>query len=390
MLNPPANPKQANEVYLDCNSTTYPTAAVARAMYECLLSEYANPASQHADGRRARKRLEAAKDVIAQSLGLRLHHPADRLILTSGGTESNNLALRGLCGKAPGRVLISAIEHPSILVTSEQLSHLGFDVCRLPVDGEGRVIPDVVRRLINNETRLVSVMLANHETGVIQPLAEVSAICREAGVPLHTDATQVIGKMPIDFQALQVDAMTFTAHKFHGPRGIGGLVLRQALQLVPLMLGGTQQWGSRPGTESVMLAVGLEAALREWQRDTGRAERMRELRDRFESRLLAELPHLHINGAGADRLPHTSNLAFLGWDRQALFLALDRAGIACSTGSACSSGSSEPSPVLTAMNCPEAVISSSLRFSLGAATTRGLIDLASDRIIGVVRCAGLG
>jgi cysteine desulfurase len=225
-------------------------------------------------------------------------------------------------------------------------------------------------------------MLGQNETGVLQPVAELAAIAAKQGVPLHTDAAQVVGKLPVDFRALGVATMTVAAHKFHGPVGIGALVIRHDIQLQPQLFGGFQQAGLRPGTESVALAVGMCRALELWHAEHHeRVTRMRELRDRFERAILVGWPAAIVIGAHADRLPHTSNIAFVGLDRQALFMALDQSGVACSTGSACASGSSETSPVLLAMGCTHAVSSSALRFSLGATTTAALIDEATRRIL---------
>ena len=232
---------------------------------------------------------------------------------------------------------------------------------------------------------LVSVMLGNNETGVIQPVAEIAQLCRAAGAIMHTDAVQAAGKIPVKFRALGVDALTIAAHKFHGPRGIGALLVRHDVKLEPMLFGGFQQVGLRPGTEPTALAVGMCRALELWHIEgEARTRRLTELRDRFEAKLRAAVPDLVINGESAERLPHTSNIAFLGLDRQALVMALDLAGVACSTGSACASGSSEPSPVLLAMQAPAEVISSSLRFSLGAGITAAEIDEAAARIIKIV------
>jgi cysteine desulfurase len=225
-------------------------------------------------------------------------------------------------------------------------------------------------------------MLGQNETGVLQPVDEAAAICARRGVPLHTDAAQVVGKLPVDFRALGAATMTVAAHKFHGPVGIGALVVRHGVELRPQLFGGFQQGGLRPGTESVALAVGMCRALELWHGESAeRPARMRALRDRFEQAILAGWPTAVVIGRDVDRLPQTSQIAFVGLDRQALFMALDQAGVACSTGSACASGSSEPSPVLLAMGCEPAVVASALRFSVGATTTAWDIDEAAHRIL---------
>lgn len=378
-------------IYLDHNSTTPMLGEVAAAMTEWQTGQFGNPASQHAIGRRARQALEDAREEIGRMLGAQLSGlQADRVIFTSGGTEANNLALLGMTrfadpGVAPGEAIISAIEHPSVTAAVELLSRRGWTIHRLGATCDGTVDFAPLKGLLNERIRFVSVMLANNETGVIQPVAEVAARCRALGVPMHTDAVQVVGKLPIDFQALGVSAMTVAAHKFHGPLGIGALVVRHDVQIEPLVVGGFQQGGFRGGTEPVALAVGMHAALVAWEREkAGRAERLTLLRDRLESRLARLYAgKLIINGANARRLPHTSNVAFLGLDRQALVMALDLAGVACSTGSACASGSSEPSAVLSAMGCGKEILASSVRFSLGATTSQQEVDEAAERILAV-------
>jgi cysteine desulfurase len=309
---------------------------------------------------------------------------ADRVIFTSGGTESNNMALRGITrprGESAGHIVISPIEHPSIALLAEQLARTGWQVDRLPVDNQGRTLVDGLDDLLREDTRLVSVMLGNNETGVLQPVAELASRCRELGIPLHTDAVQCVGKIPVDFRALGVAALTLTAHKFHGPLGIGALVVRHDVAVEPWLVGGFQQASLRPGTESVALAVGMAKAL-ELCSDSAASQttHLRQLRDQLEQGVMAHIPEARIIGQQADRLPHTSNIAFAGFDRQALSLALDMAGVACSTGSACASGSSEPSPVLVAMGCDASTVGGSLRFSVGRFTTTHDIDLAIERI----------
>jgi cysteine desulfurase len=397
-------------IYLDQNSTTPMLPDVVAAMAECMTAGYGNPASQHAAGRLARKRLEDAREAIAAAVGANLgDRAADRLVFTSGGTESNQLAILGMAAgqqragdDQPHEAIVSSIEHPSVMGAADALVRRGWRVHRVKVDQNGVVQIDHLRELLNQRTRLVSAMLANNETGVIQPVRELAAVCQAAGVPLHTDASQIVGKLPVDFRELGVAAMTIAAHKFHGPIGIGAIVLRHDVQIEAQWQGGFQQLGLRPGTESVALAVGMQTALapfsgracppsggRKDQRpgvgsqESGisiRQSHLQTLRDRLEAGLRTLYPPLVINGAGAPRLPNTSNVAFVGRDRQQLLVAFDLAGIACSTGSACASGSSEPSPVLKAMGLPPEVIASSLRFSVGVTTTAEEIDEAVRRI----------
>jgi cysteine desulfurase len=376
-------------IYLDHNSTTPLLSEVAEAMAPWQGGgNFGNPSSQHQLGRRARQAIEDAREAIARILGARLSgRQPDRLIFTSGGTEANNLAIMGMAGgceqaraagEMPGEIVVSAIEHASVARVVELLERRGWIIHRLCVTPAGVVDVDALDERLSPRTRLVSVMLANNETGVLQPVAELARRAATRGVAMHTDAAQVVGKLPVDFSALGVAAMGVAAHKFHGPLGIGALVARHDFEPAPLLFGGFQQDGLRPGTESPALAVGMQAALTAWEREAkARAERLTRLRNRLESGLIRALAGaVIVNGATAPRLPHTSNLALLGIDRQALLMALDLAGVAASTGAACASGSSEVSGVLSAMNCPADVLASSLRFSLGATTTEEEIDSA--------------
>lgn len=387
-----------DSIYLDHNSTTPLLPEVADAITEALRAGYANPASQHQPGRRARRKLEETRDGIAEILGAKTTGmDADRLIFTSGGTEANNLALFGLAGEQQGRLIISSIEHPSVVGPAEQLAQRGWQLDRAGVSPDGVLDLDQLRELLadspasnlgpaqNAAPSLVSIMLANNETGTMQPLADVAEICRVSGALLHTDAVQVAGKLPVAFRQLGVHAMTVNAHKYHGPRGIGALVVRHGVELQPIVYGGFQQAGLRPGTEDVVLAVGMLQALQCWQREAdARASRMTDLRDQLEHLIRAGDPAVVINGGRAPRLPHTSNVSFPGTDRQALLMALDLAGVACSTGSACASGSSQASPVLLAMGCEKVVVEGSLRISLGATTTSPQVVEAARRILRIV------
>ncbi|HUG68729.1 MAG TPA: cysteine desulfurase family protein [Pirellulaceae bacterium] len=376
------------QIYLDNNATTKMLPEVAEVIVEAHRAGYANPASQHQSGQRARRVLEDARERITQLLGGQTTglHP-DRLLITSGGTESNNLALRGLTtGVRDANIVISPLEHPSISETALQLSRSGIAVRRLQVDRNGVVQTAELDRLLDERTRVVSVMLGNHETGVLQPVETVADIARKRGVPMHCDGVQAVGKIPVDFRALGVDALSVSPHKLHGPVGIGGLLLRHDVALAPLMAGGFQQQGIRPGTESIALTLGFLKALELWAEQATESERqMRTLRDMLEDRLRAEIPSVIINGCGADRLPHTSNISFPGLNRQAFVLALDMAGVACSTGSACASGSSEPSPVLIAMGLEPPVVEGSIRISLSRSTTASDIERASLHILRVYK-----
>lgn len=416
-------------IYLDHNATTPIAPEVAEAMARCHAEVYGNPASQHRPGQQARRALEDARERIAEILGADLAPPRrDRLVLTSGGTEANNLAILGIAranlsprplaregqgvradqaaasrqcdpSAPPGQIIISSGEHQSVIEPAEHLLEQGWRLDTLGLTPQGVVRIEQLSALIekkgselfSEETvptpfpRLVSVQLGNHETGVLQPIGQLAAICNQAGVPLHTDAVQVVGKLPVSFRALEVSAMSIAAHKFRGPTGIGALLVRDGVPLVPLTFGGRQQSGLRPGTEPVALAVGMAAALDLWQREQeDYARRLQSLRDRFEAGLLAQLPNIVVHGVSAARLPQTSNVAFPGLDGQVLLMTLDLAGVACSVGSACSSESTELSPTLRAMELPNSLVTSSLRFSLGATNTKAEIDEAVRRIVAAV------
>lgn len=378
-----------DSIYLDHNATTPIRQEVVETVNRCWREGYANPASQHQPGAQARRVLEEARETVAKILGAELSgSQPDRVIFTSGGTEANNLALFGIGsarGPEPGHLVVSAVEHPSVLEPATELLERGWRLDTLGVTSDGVVRVEDLSSLLAPDTRVVSVILGNHETGVLQPVAELSRICGEAGVPLHTDAIQAVGKLPVDFRSLGVAAMSIAAHKFQGPVGIGALILRGGTLLRPIHFGGHQQWGFRPGTEPVALAAGMATALELWQEEQeAHAARLTGLRERFESGLRAGFPELVINGAAAPRLPHASSVAFPGLDGQVLLMALDLAGVACSVGSACASGSSELSPTLRAMGLPQSIVASSLRFSLGATTTESEIDEAVRRILQVV------
>ena len=390
----------ADPIYLDHNATTPIEPCVVEAMAAAWKDIGANPASQHAAGRKARRVLEECREGILTLLGGKTSGmEADRLIFTSGGTEANNLVLLGMAGQGRegerGRggegAIISAIEHPSISGAADELARRGTPVVKLPVTHDGVVDVAALQSQVPNPKsqilpRLVSIMLANNETGVIQPIKKLAAICREHNVPIHTDAVQAVGKIPVSFQDLGVDAMTVAPHKFHGPLGIGALIIRHDLKLQPLLFGGFQQSALRPGTECVALAVGFFTALKlahdEMQQ---RHQRMTALREQLEVLLLHGAPDAVVIGARAPRLPTTTNISFPGINRQALVMALDFAGIACSTGSACASGSSEPSPVLLAMRLEKSLVEGSIRLSLGAFTTAAEVARAASRILNAVK-----
>ncbi len=376
-------------IYLDNNATTPLLPAVWDCMRPYLTETFGNPASAHGAGRRARRALEDARETIAAHLGA----AADEVIFTSGATEANNLAVFGLCGDPPGHLLASPIEHPSVLEPLRQLAEHGFTLDLLPVDAGGRVRAEALAEHLRPDTRLVAVMLANHETGALQPIGDLTkALAGQA--PFHCDATQAAGKIPVHFHDLGVDTLALSAHKFHGPKGIGALLLRRGVKLRPRTWGGHQQQGRRPGTEPVALAVGFACALDHACREMNdRLAHVRRLRERFLAQLHADAAPIVLNGpdtCGTDLksvlhgLPHTLNVSFPGLKADLLLMNLDLAGVACSTGSACSSGSLLPSPVLQAMGVDDAVLRSAMRFSLSPLLTMQDIDEAARRITAVV------
>jgi cysteine desulfurase len=378
-------------IYLDHNATTPISPEVVEAMNRVHAAGLGNPASQHQFGQQARRTLEEARHGIAEILGADLDATEpDRLVFTSGGTEANNLAVLGIAKAAarglPEQVILSGIEHACVIGAAERLLDDGWQVDTLGAHADGNVRGERLPNLLSDKTRLVSVMLANHETGVVQPVGELAEVCNRAAVPMHTDAVQMVGKLPVDFRRLGVAALSLAAHKFHGPLGIGALILRAGVPIEPMLFGGHQQEGLRPGTESVALAVGMWTALRAWQREQDSlTARLTGLRDHFEVGLKAALPNIVIHGDRVRRVPQTSSVGFPGLDGQVLFTALDVAGVACSTGSSCASGSTEVSPTLLAMGVPPSMASSSLRFSLGTATTEAQVDEAVSRIAAVCR-----
>jgi cysteine desulfurase len=394
-------------IYLDHNATTPLDPEVLEAMRPHWLLG-GNPESRHSAGRGARRALEQSRESVARILGA----APDEVVFTSGGTEANNLAVFGLSvGSAIADLLASRpemrsaiadptragtphlvsspIEHPAVAEPVARLEAAGFAVDRSGVDAEGRADARAMAGLIRPSTRLATLMLANNETGALQPVAELAALASQAGVPVHTDAVQAVGRIAVDFHALGVSTLASSAHKFHGPAGIGLLLVRKGVKLTPRTFGGGQQGGRRPGTPTVALAVGMAKALELWQDEANRRDaRWSRLVDRLESGLLAALgPERVVRNGPSDpklRLPQTLNVGFPGLDGDALLMQLDLAGVAASLGSACASGASTPSTTLLAMRVPENRLRSSVRFSLGASTDEAEIDEALARVVAVV------
>ena len=372
----------ASTIYLDHNATTPPDPVVIAAMEVAWAEAYGNPGSRHSAGRRARRALEEARELVASILGA---EPAE-VVFTSGGTEANNAALFGLTQGRTGTIALPQGEHPSVEMAVRRLESTGWSRGTLPLDERGVLAPESLAAIDWQPLRLVTLLLAHNETGVIQPVSELAALCARHQVPLHLDAVQAVGKIDVDFQALGATTLSLGAHKFHGPRGIGALLIREGTRLGPLLHGGHQEREHRPGTEPVALAVGLAQALTLWHADRQRIRQyLTSLRDRLQSQLVENCSPVVVHGAAAERLPNTLNLAFPGCDGEALLVALDLAGVCCSMGSACASGSSEPAPILLAMGCSRELALASLRFSVGRENSLAEIDEAAQRIVTVVQ-----
>jgi cysteine desulfurase len=346
--------------YFDHNATTPVREEVLRAMWPVYQEAFGNASSIHHYGQSARQLFEKARRQVAGLIGA----SAEEIVFTGGGTESNNLAIFGLAPDEPGHFVASAIEHPAVLECTRELQRLGHEVTLLPVDAEGVVDPDDAARAIRPDTWGVSLMAVNNEIGSWQPVREVARICRERDVPMHCDAVQAPGRIPIDAKDWGVDLMTLSAHKFHGPKGVGALFVRKGVTPRKRIFGGRHERDRRPGTENVPGAVGMGAAA-ELAAPMGS-----ELRDWFEERALASVPDVFVNGSQNKRAPNVSNLRFPGVEGESMVIGLDLKGFAVSSGAACSSGAVEPSHVLLALGLSAADARSSLRFSFGPGNTK--------------------
>jgi cysteine desulfurase len=365
-------------VYLDYNATAPSRPEALAAAESAARDAFGNPSSPHREGAAARERLEAARDDVAALAGT----SAERIIFTSGATEANNAVLADAAARATSRrnrIVVCATEHPSILEPALRLRARGIAVEVLPVESDGHVDPARFAASMGERVLLASVQWANNETGVIQPLAELAELARERGVAFHTDAAQAFGRVPVALDALGCDYASLASHKFGGPRGVGALVFRAPETFWPLLVGGPQERNLRAGTENLPAVVGFGAACAAVERDLElEAARTAALRSRLEAAIAEKIPHTTIFGAAALRLPQTASVGFEGADGEALLIALDLAGIAVSLGSACASGSLEPSPALLAMGVAPALARSALRFSLGHATTDDEIEHVCD------------
>ncbi|HMQ15966.1 MAG TPA: aminotransferase class V-fold PLP-dependent enzyme [Phycisphaerae bacterium] len=358
--------------YLDNNATTRVADEVVAAMLPCFTEAYGNPSSVHHFGAQVAARIEQARAHVAALIGAR----ESEIVFTSGGTEADNAALRGVAAARPSKrhIVISTIEHPAILETAEQLERDGLSVTRVGVDGDGRVDLDALAAAVRPDTLLVSIMLANNETGVIQPLRQIADIAHRGGALAHTDAVQAIAKMPVNVGDLAVDLLSLSSHKFHGPKGAGALYVRGGTAFRSIMFGGPQERGRRGGTLNAPGIIGLGAACRLAAEHLGAADTLRRLRDRMEREIVARIPGAHVMGAAAPRLCNTSCICFAGVEAEAVLVLLSEAGVCVSSGAACHSGSLEPSHVICAMGVDPAIAQGQLRFSLSRFNTEEDVD----------------
>lgn len=362
---------------MDANATTPMLPEVFDAMRPWMLESFGNASSVHQNGQHARAAVENARTSVARMINCR----ESEIVFTSGGTESDNIAAFGLV-KPGDHVITTSIEHHAVLHATEKLAQRGFEVTFLPVSTGCRVDPDEVRSALRPNTALISIMMANNETGVIQPLEEIGRIAQEADVWFHTDAVQAAGKIPIDVQAIGCDLLSISGHKFHAPQGTGVLYVRRGTQIEPLFFGGTHERQRRAGTENVAGIVGLgkAAEIAAESVSNGSLNRVAALRDKLEKGILERVEGSGVNGAGLPRVPNTTNLYFNNLEGEALVIALDLKGLAVSGGSACASGASEPSHVLTAMGLRPERARASLRFSLTKLNTEQDVDEALEII----------
>jgi len=370
-------------VYLDHNASTPVHPEVVAEMTPYFGEVFGNPSSVHGFGRDAREGIDIARDRIARFVKV----PPDQIVFTSGGTESDNFGIKGLAlARGRGHLITSAIEHHAVLRTVQALETQGFTATYLPVDAQGRVDPDDVRAAIRPDTIAISVMHANSEVGTVQPIAAIGRIAREHGVPFHVDAVQTFGKLPIDVDAMNIDAMSFSAHKIYGPKGVAGLYIRKGTKMIAIQHGGEHERRRRAGTENVPGIVGFGKAVEVRARDMhDEAVRVTALRDRLWQGIAARVPDARLNGHPTERLPGTASICYRHVESESIVLGLDLKGIAVSAGSACTSGNVEPSYVLVAMGVPIDWAMGAVRSSLGRSTTAEDIDYVIDSVEPLVR-----
>jgi len=368
------------EIYLDNNATTLPASEVREAMWQTLCDGFGNPSSAHRAGDRVRVHLRGARRRVAELLGTGPEH----VIFTGGGTEANNMVLFSAVARTPSvpcRIVTDCAEHSSVLVAAKYLQRQGIEIVVVPVARDGFVEFDALDQAVTPNTSLVSVQWVNNETGVVQPVEEIGALCRSRGVPFHTDACQAVGKLAIDLKQLPIDLLTLTAHKIHGPQGAGAVFAHDPAWLAPLLHGGPQEHGLRAGTENMSGIVGLGVAAEIRRQQFGKiVAKLRQLRDQFEQRVRKLVPDVTVNGNIERRVCNTTNLCFHGVDGQALVARLDQNGIRCSQSSACTNQRPEPSYVLRAMGLSEDDAYASVRFSIGVFNTEQGVETAAIAI----------
>lgn len=371
-------------IYLDHNATAPLDERVLKAMLPYLRERFGNASSIHSFGREARLAVDEARERVAELINAK----PEEIIFTSGGTESDNLAIKGFAwrNRDKGNHLIaSQVEHHAVLNPMKQLEKEGFKITYLPVDSGGRVDPEELKKAITPQTILVSIMMANNEVGTIEPVEELARVCGEKEIPFHTDAIQAVGKIPVDVEVLGVDFLSLSAHKIYGPKGVGALYIRKGRKIEPLISGGHHERNLRAGTENVAGIVGFgEAAKIAREELEEERERLSRLRDRLEEGIKGKIPQVHINGDTQHRLPNTLNASFDYVEGESIILNLDLKGIAVSSGSACTSGSLEPSHVLMAMGVPPVIAQGSIRFSLGRGNTEEEVERVVAELVPIV------
>jgi cysteine desulfurase len=374
-------------IYLDNNATTRVAPEVFEAMLPYLTEYYGNPSSMHRIGARAATALKDARERVARFL----HCREAEIIFTSCGTESNNTAIRGVLAAAPDKrhIVTTTVEHPSVLELTQRLEREGYEVTYVPVDESGLLVIDALRDALRDDTAIVSTMYANNETGVIFQMDEIVDAVKSRGIPLHVDAVQAAGKIPLDLSRMEIDLLSLSGHKVHAPKGVGLLYVRRATRLHPLLIGGGQEKGRRSGTENVAGIVGLGKALEladEYLEH--RVDETRRLRNKLETGILSAIPSAVRNGTPRMRVPNTSSINFENVEGEAILLLLDEMGICASSGSACTTGAVEPSHVLKAMKVPPALAHGSIRFSLSRYTTEEEIDFVLEKLPPIVQRLG--
>ena len=366
-------------VYVDNNATTQVAPEVLEEMLPYFHDLYGNPSSMHSFGGRVATRLKDARQQVADLIGA----TPDEILLTSCGTESDNTAIRAALASYPERkhIITSRVEHPAVLNLCEHMARHGYRVTFLPVDRQGRLNPENLYRSLSNDTAIVSLMWANNETGVLFPIEEIAEVLQERDVVFHTDAVQAVGKVPINLQQVAVDMLSLSGHKLHAPKGIGALYIRKGTKFSPFLIGGHQERGRRGGTENVASVIGLGKACElAAQRMNEENERVRYLRDKLENAILEQVPNAMLNGDREHRLPNTTSISFEYVEGEAILLMMNESGICASSGSACTSGSLEPSHVLRAMGVPFTAAHGSIRFSLSTYNTEEEIDFIIEKL----------